>query len=274
MRRILDPLIKSVVRSDAGWYCGKLSLRFTEWLRYERSLYEHQLSEHRLGIFFSDLTVRDGYFKGLRYPGFGSFGSSLFPKLSGSYESELVPVFKELERNHYDQIIDIGCAEGYYAIGLAKKHPQAFVHAFDISENARRLCHTMAEINQVAERIMVEGECTPKWLREMDANVRRLLVCDCEGFERKLFDDTNVGSLAQCDLVVELHPMYYTDVKEYLHELFKDTHHITYVSSYDDARKIFDLPATYTSFPPVDKVKLVQEGRSFSMDWMIAQSNR
>lgn len=274
MRRIVNSLIRSVVRSDVGWYFGKMTMRFAEWLRYERSLYEHELSERRLSVLFSDLTVRKGYFEGLKYAGYGCFGSSLYPKLCGSYESELTDVFEALEGNEYQEIIDVGCAEGYYAIGLAKKHAKVPVYAFDISANARKLCGEMAAINGVADRMIIKEECTPEWLENLDANVRRLLICDCEGYERKLFGKKNAAALAKCDLVIELHPMFYRDVKEYLADLFRNTHSISYVSSYDDARKIFDLDDCCASLSELDKIKLVQEGRSFCMDWMIATANQ
>jgi len=69
-------------------------MRIAEWFRYERSLLDHKIAKNTLITYFNDLVVRDVFFKGLKYSGFNSFGSSLFPKLSGTYVNELIHVFE------------------------------------------------------------------------------------------------------------------------------------------------------------------------------------
>ena len=56
-----------------------------EFLRYRISLQDHAASVEKLQKLFSDLTVRSGFMQGLKYSGFSSYGSSIFPKLSGTY---------------------------------------------------------------------------------------------------------------------------------------------------------------------------------------------
>ena len=76
------------------------------------------MAAKKLELMFTDLTVKNGPMAGLKYPSFSSFGSSIFPKLVGTYENELAPIINKLNATQYKLIIDIGCAEGYYAIGL------------------------------------------------------------------------------------------------------------------------------------------------------------
>ena len=45
--------------------------------------------------------VQSGPFKGINYPSYISFGSKLYPKLFGTYESELHAI---IEKTSYDQI--------------------------------------------------------------------------------------------------------------------------------------------------------------------------
>jgi hypothetical protein len=82
----------------------------------------------------------------------------------------------------------------------------------------------------------------------------------------------NVSSLVESDLIIELLPMHEKDVKEYLYQIFAHFHTIEYFASYDDRRKIFDLPDYYSNLSKIDKIKIVQEGRAFSVDWMIASA--
>src|SRR5436190_882004 len=80
-----------------------------------------KLEEGYMGHLLSpDKKVLGGIFKGLQYPRFESSGSGLVTKLLGSYENELHPFIQQLGANKYTEIIDIGCAEGYYAVGLAQ----------------------------------------------------------------------------------------------------------------------------------------------------------
>lgn len=270
IRKYINRVTDYFVRTSAGLYFNKGLYRLYEYFRFRRSLYEHQMAAKKLESLFTDLTVKNGLMAGLKYPSFSSFGSSIFPKLGGTYENELTPVINKLNTSQYKTIIDIGCAEGYYAVGLARMFPNAKVIAFDTDEPARKLCYEMAVINAVQDRVQILEKCTVEWINSLDQDVTTLLVCDCEGYERHLFNQNNMNALQHTDLIIELHPMYEPDVKGFLSALFESSHHIEFVSSYDDKRKIFDLPEQYGSLSEIEKLKLVQEGRSFSMDWLIA----
>ena len=95
--------------------------------------------------------VLSGPFVGMDYVQQAT-GSALMPKLLGSYEAELHETLEKIAATEYAAIIDIGCAEGYYAIGLAMRLPNAQVYAFDIDPEARELCTAMARLNGVEER--------------------------------------------------------------------------------------------------------------------------
>ena len=76
-------------------------------------------------------------------------GSMLLPKLVGSYEAELVAVIGAVVAAHPPVVVDLGAAEGYYAVGLARALPNAEVHAFELDEQARRACQRLADLNGV-----------------------------------------------------------------------------------------------------------------------------
>lgn len=56
-------------------------------------------------------------------------------------------------------VINVGCAEGYYAIGMARAMPDSHIYAYDIDEEAQCLCRKMAKLNSVAERVTIRGGC-------------------------------------------------------------------------------------------------------------------
>jgi hypothetical protein len=53
----------------------------------------------------------------MRYAQVRATCSSVLSKLLGTYESELHPVLHEILIKPYELIVDVGSAEGYYAIG-------------------------------------------------------------------------------------------------------------------------------------------------------------
>jgi hypothetical protein len=173
------------------------------------------------------LAVQTGPFRGMRYVS-RSHGSALLPKLVGSYECELHAVLRRAIARRPATVIDIGCAEGYYAVGLALRLPHATTHAFDIAAAARERCRELAERNGVGERVIVRGECTPERLQEL-AGPGCLIVCDCEGAEVELLDPGRTPALRDADLLVELHDDQRLDVKvtETLVARFGASHNVT-----------------------------------------------
>lgn len=59
-----------------------------------------------------------GPFRGMKYIE-NSHGSAYLPKILGSYEKELHKFIPRIVEEEYELILDIGAAEGYYAVGLS-----------------------------------------------------------------------------------------------------------------------------------------------------------
>ncbi|MDP6095842.1 MAG: hypothetical protein QGG67_07640 [Gammaproteobacteria bacterium] len=63
------------------------------------------------------------------------------PKLLGCYEQELHHVANSIAETGYKNVVNIGCAEGYYAVGLTRLLPEEIkTYAYDINPEARRIC--------------------------------------------------------------------------------------------------------------------------------------
>ena len=170
----------------------------------------------------TNLVVPAGPFAGLRWINV-SAGSSIVPKLIGSYEAELHDTIQQLVSRGYERVVNIGCGEGYYAIGLARRLPAAHVFALDFEPAARALCHSLAELNGVAERVTIMGKCTPTGLQEL-AQPGTLIVCDCEGGELDLLDPVAVPNLSRCDILVEMHDFLRPETSATLDARFRATH--------------------------------------------------
>jgi hypothetical protein len=209
----------------------------------------------------------------MQYPYYKSAGSTLAPKLFGTYEAELHSIIEEICSNEYTTIIDIGCAEGYYAIGLAKRLPHATIYAYDIDERARKLCSQMAEINNVSHKVHIEGEFTLSNLGKIQCKDRKgFIISDCEGAEKNIFNpySTNWNVLVEnFDLLIEVHEFLAPGVTELLIKSFAPSHTIERIKCIDDIYRPLIYNHTLLQGMSMGlKIQLMAEARSVSMEWI------
>ena len=198
------------------------------------------------------------------YPSAAVGSTVLVPKLLGSFELELHRVVEEVVRQRFPIIINIGCAEGYYAVGLARVLPDARVHAFDRDPSFRHLCGAMAALNSVEDRVTIYGAATPDQLQTLAQDQRVLIFCDCEGCERELLDPSGIPSLRGASIVVEMHDFIDRATSGTLLKRFEQTHVIAVIdSSNRDPRKYDELEA----LPDEDAALAVDEFRPEQMQW-------
>ncbi len=215
--------------------------------------------------------VKNGPCKGRKYPSLQSVGSTIFPKIIGSYEAELHPVVETLIARKFDSIYDIGCAEGYYAIGFALRNPDAKIFAYDINDTARTLCRQMSELNQVAKNVMIEKEFSPETFKQIPQDTPTLIICDCEGYESVLFSEPTVAYLSNTTLLIETHDFLNPEISVRLEQLLTSSHSIQFIQSVDDI-----LKAKYYTYKELEGLslarrrELVKEMRPAIMEWIVA----
>ncbi len=216
------------------------------------------------------LIVLGGPFRGMRYPHAQSVGSALVPKVLGSYERELHRAIEELARQQFTCVVDVGCAEGYYAVGFALRLPRASVFAFDTDPAARRLCLEMARVNGVAERVTVGALCDERILLGLSLGTRALVISDCEGYEITLFSSRVAAALAQHTLLIEVHDYVNEDLGDELKRRFEPTHHLEIFESIDDRRKVSGYEnAALEPYDMSMRRRLLTERRAWIMQWFL-----
>jgi hypothetical protein len=268
-------LSKFIASHDWLWYTLDRSiLRFSRLLERDRAPIVRNREIKRLAALVSpELKVQGGPFKGMIYPGVDSVCSTILPKLVGCYERELEEPLQRLSKIDYCKIVDIGCAEGYYAVGLAIRYPGARVIAYDVDERARSLCGRMAKLNHVEDRIEIRTACDAKDLHTVIGNEKALIISDCEGFEFDLFTPNLIKALSNCDLVIELHEMLRDANVDEFCDRFHGTHHLERVASIEDCRKAKAYGISIlSSFSLKEKELLVAEQRPWGMTWLVARS--
>jgi 2-polyprenyl-3-methyl-5-hydroxy-6-metoxy-1,4-benzoquinol methylase len=242
IKSLIKKVVSQAVQSDSIWaILNNTIIRVAEHAKWERRHIDEARQEldirDALMSISPDLTVKHGPFKGMIYPEMKAVGSSLVPKLLGSYEKELHPVLEKICSNDYCEIVDIGCAEGYYAVGLAMRIQTAKVFAYDTNNEAIYLCKQMALMNNVAERLVTGSFCDVTTLRSIPFTRKALIISDCEGYEKKLFTQEIVPSLAHHDLLIEVHDFIDIEISSIIRQRFQNTHLITAIQSIDDIVK-------------------------------------
>lgn len=198
---------------------------------------------------------------------------SFLPKILGCYEQELHTAVEAAIHNQPDVILNIGCAEGYYAVGLAMRLPKARCIAFDCVAEEQQRCLETASGNGVAARLEARGLATNDALNEfLDTADRPLVLCDCEGCEADLLDPALSRGMGRADIIVELHDRPGTSsIRAALESRFASSHSITIVRS--GARN----PAEFEFLRPLNQflqLLAVCEFRDWSMEWLVMSPRR
>lgn len=177
-----------------------------------------------------DLSILNGPFKGMRYPSLDITELALIPKITGGYEEHLSAIIQEIIKTPYSNIIDIGCAEGYYAVGLARLKPECIIHCYDINEADLRFCKQMADLNNVTN-VTYNTFCSSDTLINFKFGERSLIFCDCEGYELELFTEKVVFSLKDTDVLIEMHDNINPIISTTLLKRFSLTHDVMIINN-------------------------------------------
>lgn len=213
--------------------------------------------------------IRSGPFAGIRYLD-DSVASAYIPKLLGIYESELAAEVENICRRGPGLIVDIGAAEGYYAIGLAVRNPEAKVVAFEMDPRGQAALREMARLNQVGERLQIRGKCEPADLAAALGDATNpVVICDVEGYEEKLLDRRAVPALDRATMLVELHDFLVPGITEELKKRFGATHRISHIWQQPRDRGQFPWRTLGTALLPKSYLDWsVSEWRPVRMAWL------
>jgi len=215
-----------------------------------------------------------GPFAGTRYPfGFLPRGLFLGPPQVGSYEAELHDTVERIVAAAPAVVVNIGAAEGYYAVGLARRLPELEVVAFEADSELRAACERLARLNGVAARVDVRGSCNAEVLAELGSRVERRSVCvvmDCEGCEGELADPDAVPWLERASMLVELHASIDAEIEQRLERRVSPTHATEVIRGRVPWAARWQELARLRGLRQIDRELLVAEFRHGGQDWLWA----
>ena len=174
----------------------------------------------------SEGRVMSGPFQGMNFY-FNDTLGCYAPKLLGVYEMEMHSFIREAIAKQYEAVINIGCAEGYYAVGFATTMPNSIIHAHDIDEKLQAVTSRVAQKNNVQDRVKIGGLFDGSRFAEFKGK-RTLVFCDIEGAERELIDPAAYPELLNMDVLLECHECFILGLREIMAKRFEKTHTITW----------------------------------------------
>ena len=214
-------------------------------------------------------TVLNGPFKGLILSNESIEGCHL-PKIIGCYEQPLSTFIAEAVKRSYKTIVNIGCAEGYYAIGMARLMPDTKVLAFDINPKAAELCKVLAKKNNVSQRVTVQSVFSKENLLDLNPS-STLIICDIEGAEEELLSLEEAPQLENFDVIVESHEVVKNGLTNKLRSRFQATHDIIFVED-DGQRQFKSMPDWFFKLSHLDQLLCTWEWREGPTPWLILKA--
>ncbi len=253
--RVLD-MLKDILAAEQLRPEAKLYRALRLLAKYRSELIAQQLIRR------GGLSVRIGPFADMTMMQTRTEGC-LAPKLLGCYEQELHEVLRSLPEQKYQSVVNIGCAEGYYAVGLARLLPDTTIWAYDIDPSARKTCAALAEENGVSDRVRIGERFSHSDFEQFDDR-RTLVVCDVEGGEVELMDPNAAPALRSMDILIEMHDCFDPAISGRVLERFESSHDIQFVRP--GARNLGDFPEL-EKLEHLDQLLALWEWRAGPTPW-------
>ena len=153
-----------------------------------------------------DGVISQGLFSGMQLGQDTWWGKSdLGSQCLGFYEKEILEIITA--NGPYDNFIDIGAADGYYAIGMLHSVMASRAICFEVSDKGRVAIRKNWQTNGSPGLLEILGEANEVTVSALSPVIttKSLVLIDIEGFEFELLTPKVVSILSKCDVIVEIH---------------------------------------------------------------------
>ena len=209
--------------------------------------------------------VQNGIFKNLKLYHHISWGKGdIASKIYGFYENKIQEKLKDLKK---PILIDIGAADGFFAIGSLKSKICDFCYAFEETKKSRENLYITAEINDVKNNISIMGEVNKDNFfsllpSEIDFS-KTIILCDIEGGEFNFFTDEILKKIRYSNIIIEIHNNKYNLEIDFLERVKRYFD----VSIIIDNDKNFENILELHHLNDIDRNLIICEGRSYIGKW-------
>jgi hypothetical protein len=189
----------------------------------------------------------------------------------GLYEQEVLENLAEAPAR-FRVFVDVGAADGYYAVGLLHSGRVDRSVAFESIPECRVAISRLAAKNGVSDKITILGTASDRFvdsLRTHKINSHEtMFLIDIEGAEFKVLTEEVFAFLKDSMIIVETHAHIYADPQGEMERLVKRaslTHRVT--TWYPGARNPWTIKEL-EEFTEIDRWILCSEGRVEVQQWL------
>jgi len=196
------------------------------------------------------------------------------PKILGTYEIELHEVFDRLRERNFHMVVDIGAAEGYYAVGAMLWKKECSVIAYEGNSTYHESIRYLAKANNVEARLDLRGLCNEESLNSLGHQVSKaLLIVDVEGYEKILLNPDAVPALRTATILVEVHDCFVEGCTETIMKRFRDSHEISSFKSRDRYASEYPLGSVFSRHRLMQStvIKAISDGRTELNGWLLLE---
>jgi hypothetical protein len=207
-------------------------------------------------------TVRYGPFKGLKL---GKPTWSLMDRgsmLLGLYEQEVQNAIVNYAKG-YSTFVNIGSADGFYALGVLTNNLFSNAICFEVSDVEKEVFWENSKLNSLSDKVTMFGAAEVGFWEKIPSAIASscLVLCDIEGGEFTVFDELALNHFRKSTVIIELHEFMVSDGVNQLASLIKrSTPHF----------KISYLTTTSRDFSKFTELHKLQD----NLRWLIASEGR
>ncbi len=168
-------------------------------------------------------------------------------------------------------IVDIGSAEGYYSLGLARLLPTTPVYSYETNPLSIWQQNRLKRLNST-DNLHIRRYCTGDQL-VTHGKMKSAIISDIEGSELELFSPGVIASLGKCLVLIEVHDHKQTALEKVcaiLTDRFSPTHDVRSISA--TRRLVEDWEFQDSGgFSAEEKIELMNEYRSQQQVWLVCE---
>ena len=151
--------------------------------------------------------VANGPFTGMLMNSQTWGGFDINAKILGTYESHVIDELIAISQANPGPFIDIGAADGFFAIGAVISGIAKETYAFEADASSRRSIAINAADNNLVEQIQIREIANTQTISDvLKKEQKAKILIDIEGGEYELLDYDFLDKISNCDVIVELHP--------------------------------------------------------------------
>lgn len=158
---------------------------------------------HELGASL-DHRVAHGPFAGFRLGGLSAWGEDDAAMLLGLYEQEVVARIAG-RSTPWDLLVNVGAADGFYAVGCLASGVAKRCLAFESDPLAQESLRATAVANSVLNRLEILGAAGEQDLLRITLEPDTIILVDIEGQEFDVLTKTALEHLRTAKIIIEIH---------------------------------------------------------------------